>query len=90
MEKIKVTLLTVLKTKTNNGKTAHQAIRLLSNGEIDKDSIHIDKKVLVAQDRIQGYIDNGYSIGRTFKDMTIIQQRFIIKVSSFKEISKLI
>jgi len=87
MNKIKVTLLTTIRNKTNGGECAKQVVRLLQNGGME-DAIHITKYVLVeTKESFDSYCEYGFAIGRTFKGKTLMQQCFGIKVSSFETIN---
>lgn len=87
MNKIKVTLLSTIRNKTNGGEHAKQVVRLLKNGELE-DAIHITKYVLVeTRESFDSYCEHGFAVGRTFKGKTLMQQRFVIKVSSFEAIN---
>jgi len=86
--KVKVTLITTIRNKTNGGKPAKQVVRLLQNNVMEN-AIHITKFVLVdnLDDRVM-YGRQGFSHGKTFMGKTLMQQCVSIKVSSFKQINK--
>ena len=86
--KVKVTLLTTIRNKTNSGEHAKQVVMILQN-DVMEDAIHITKLVLVENvESFNIHCEHGFAVCRTFKGKTLMQQRYGLKVSSFKTINK--